>query len=122
MKKLIGPLGVVLVVVLAWEALHLAVGSASLSSPAATAVELWQMLGTASFWDNVAETGRALIYALIIAITGGIALGVLLGINRMAGTVAEPLLVNLYSLPKVTLYPLVLLISGWGCRPRWHLA
>ncbi|VVE07023.1 nitrate ABC transporter permease [Pandoraea iniqua] len=118
MKKLIGPLGVVLVVVLAWEALHLAVGSASLSSPAATAVELWQMLGTASFWDNVAETGRALIYALIIAIAGGIALGVLLGINRMAGTVAEPLLVNLYSLPKVTLYPLVLLIFGLGLSAK----
>ena len=118
MKNLIGPTCVVFVVLLLWEVLHLAVGGGSLSSPAQTVAELWQMLGTASFWDNVAETGRALIYALVIAVAGGIALGVLLGINRMAGTVAEPLLVNLYSLPKVTLYPLVLLIFGLGLSAK----
>jgi len=118
MKNLIGPTCVALVVLLLWEALHLAVGGTSLSSPAQTGAALWQMLGTASFWDNVAETGRALVYALVIAIAGGIALGVLLGINRMAGTVAEPLLVNLYSLPKVTLYPLVLLVFGLGLSAK----
>ena len=37
---------------------------------------------------------------------------------RLAGDVAEPLLVALYSLPKVTLYPLVLLVFGLGIEAK----
>lgn len=118
MKKWMGPLVVLVVVVLIWEVLHDIVGSTSLGSPAATVAQLWQMLGTVDFWVNVAETGRALGYALVLSVVGGIALGVALGVNRMAGTVAEPILVNLYSLPKVTLYPLVLLVFGLGLSAK----
>ena len=40
--------------------------------------------------------------------------GLLLGLNRTGSQVAEPILVSIYSLPKVTLYPLILLIFGLG--------
>ncbi len=114
----IGPLIAVLVIIVCWQALHMAVGEASLSSPWSTVRELIEMLGTSSFWANAAESGRALVYALAIALVGGITLGVLLGIKRMAGVVAEPILLNLYSLPKVTLYPLVLLVFGLGLSAK----
>jgi NitT/TauT family transport system permease protein len=39
---------------------------------------------------------------------------VLLGLNQTACEVSEPMLVTLYSLPKVTLYPIVLLFVGIG--------
>ena len=38
----------------------------------------------------------------------------LLGFHRLAGEVAEPMLVALYSIPKVVLYPIILLIFGLG--------
>jgi NitT/TauT family transport system permease protein len=38
--------------------------------------------------------------------------------HRRSGNVAEPILVTLYSLPKVTLYPVVLLIFGLGISAR----
>jgi len=66
--------------------------------------------------------GKALGLALVIALVGGILLGVLLGVNRVSGIVAEPILLNLYSLPKVTLYPLVLLVFGLGLSARLHSA
>jgi len=37
-----------------------------------------------------------------------------MGAHRLSGAVGEPILVALYSLPKITLYPVVLLIFGLG--------
>jgi NitT/TauT family transport system permease protein len=114
MKRFVDSLLVALVIVVCWQCLHWAVGNNSLSSPWSTVQTLVQMLGTAAFWGNVGETARALAYALVIALFGGVALGVVLGVNRLA----EPILLNLYSLPKVTLYPLVLLVFGLGLSAK----
>jgi NitT/TauT family transport system permease protein len=43
---------------------------------------------------------------------------VLLGAHRLSGEVAEPLLVGLYSIPKITLYPVVLLLFGLGMSAK----
>ena len=118
MKRFLDPLLVALVIVVCWQCLHWAIGKHSLSSPWSTLEALAQMLGTEVFWGNVAETARALVYALVIALIGGVALGVLFGISRISGRVAEPILLNLYSLPKVTLYPLVLLVFGLGLSAK----
>lgn len=119
MKKAnpLGTLAVLLGLIALWQGVHM-VNNAALGSPLTTAQGLWQMMGTASFWLDAAETGQALLYSLAIAIVGGIALGLILGANRLAANVAEPILVNLYSLPKVTLYPLVLLIFGLGLAAK----
>jgi NitT/TauT family transport system permease protein len=113
----LGTLAVVLVLIGLWQTAHWLNGAA-LGSPAATVRGLWVMMGTASFWSDAAQTGEALVFSLVIAVAGGIALGLVLGANRLAANVAEPILVNLYSLPKVTLYPLVLLIFGLGLAAK----
>lgn len=118
MKNWIGPLGVLVAAVVAWEGLHLIVGEGSLASPWTTVVQLFAMIGTAEFWQNALETCWALICAFAISIVGGLAIGILLGINRFLGTVFEPIILNIYSLPKVTLYPLVLLIFGLGTSAK----
>lgn len=116
-RNLLGTFAVLLVLITIWQTVHLLNGAA-IGSPVATVRGLWQMMGTAGFWIDAIETGRALVYSLVIAVTGGIALGLGLGANRLASDVAEPILVNLYSLPKVTLYPLVLLIFGLGLASK----
>jgi NitT/TauT family transport system permease protein len=89
-----------------------------LASPLATVERMVQMLRTASFWENARETGYALLCALALALAGGIGLGVALGLRRLAAAVAEPILITLYSIPKVTLYPLVLLTFGLGISAK----
>jgi NitT/TauT family transport system permease protein len=101
-----------------WEVLYFAVGASGLSSPAQALVRLAALLATAAFWVNAAETGRAFAAALAISLVGGVALGTLLGMRRLSGAVFEPILVNLYALPKVTLYPVVLLVFGLGLSAR----
>jgi NitT/TauT family transport system permease protein len=48
----------------------------------------------------------------------GIAIGMALGFSRLAGDVFEPVLVALYSIPKVTLYPILLLVFGLGISAK----
>jgi len=54
----------------------------------------------------------------VLGILGGVSLGVVLGLSRLSSAVAAPILVNLYSIPKVTLYPLVLLCFGLGLSAK----
>jgi NitT/TauT family transport system permease protein len=107
-----------LVLALGWEWLHLAAGNAGLSSPGQTVGRLVALLGTDSFWNDIAATGSAFALAVVLSLGGGLLLGALLGTGRLAAAVSEPLLVNLYSLPKVTLYPVVLLVFGLGMSAK----
>jgi NitT/TauT family transport system permease protein len=118
MPRITGTALVLLFCLLLWQTLHLLVGASSLASPFQTVVKLGSLLATAEFWQNVAETMRAFAAAFLISLVGGIALGILFGVRRLAGNVAEPILVNLYSIPKVVLYPLVLLCFGLGISAK----
>ncbi len=104
----------VLVMVAAWQALHQVVGSTALPAPLPTLSYLVRTVTTARFAEDAATTAIEFVYALALAYAIGLAIGVWMGAHRLAGTVGEPILVALYSLPKITLYPVVLLIFGLG--------
>lgn len=101
-----------------WWALNLSYGDAAIASPLAAFERLGKLMNQGSLGAHAAETFFAYIYALILAILGGMGIGLLLGLHRLSGEVAEPILVSIYSLPKVTLYPVVLLIFGLGMSAK----
>jgi NitT/TauT family transport system permease protein len=101
-----------------WELLYLRVGPSGISSPLDTFVEMGQLLGSARFLENVEATGVAFLLALAIAVGGGLAIGLFLGLVPLAGEVAAPILNALAALPKITLYPVILLIFGLGLPAR----
>lgn len=102
----------------AWQLLHLFVGGDALPSPFAAARRLAQLIASPDFAANAGETARAFGYALLISWIGGLGLGVLLGANRLTGDVFEPMLVTLYAIPKITLYPVILLLFGLGVSAK----
>jgi len=108
------PAILLLLLFLVWQVLYLIVGDVALRSPAATALNLKALLGDARFLPHVRETALAFAQGFAIAVVVGLLIGVPLGAARFAGEVAEPVLVALYSIPKVTLYPVILLIFGIG--------
>ncbi|WP_213736904.1 ABC transporter permease subunit [Bradyrhizobium sp. dw_411] len=118
MRRFGGTAIVILACIAIWQLLYLYVGDSALASPLQTVEKLSVLLRTGDFWIHVSETGRAFVLALLIAVLGGIALGVILGLGRLAGDVAEPILVTLYSIPKIVLYPLVLLCFGLGMSAK----
>lgn len=109
---------VIVGVVVVWQILHLLAGDVAITSPYATTIRAIELLGSASFWPHAMETAKALIYALLLAVLIGVGVGTWLGANRLSGAVAEPILVALYSLPKITLYPLILLVFGLGIEAK----
>jgi NitT/TauT family transport system permease protein len=118
MRRFLPTLLLVLALAALWQGLYWLLGATAWASPAATVVRLEQLLRTPSFGLDVLETFRAFAYALLLALAGGIALGIVLGVHRLSGAVAEPILVTLYAIPKVTLYPLVLLCFGLGLSAK----
>jgi NitT/TauT family transport system permease protein len=103
---------------LAWQVLHWIAGGLVLPSPLGAANRLVQIAADPEFAGHAWETGRAFAVALLISLIGGLGLGVLLGAHRLSGEAAEPLLVALYSIPKITLYPVILLLFGLGVSAK----
>ena len=101
-----------------WQLLFLYAGEEALNSPLETVQATAKLLATGLFWSNFAETMRAFGLALAIAIGGGISLGVWLGFSRASGELFVPMLIGFASIPKVVLYPLVLLAFGLGISAR----
>jgi NitT/TauT family transport system permease protein len=108
--------GVLLVValLLLWQVLYIIAGAHALTPPVETVRTLIHLLGTAMFWDHLQETGRAFGVALLLSVVLGLGIGLPIGLNRLATEITEPVLVTAYAIPKITLYPIVLLICGIG--------
>ena len=107
-------LAILLVMLAIWEFLHRIAGETALPAPVETMSYLMHAVTTARFATNAAATALAFTFALILAYGVGLAIGIWMGAHRLSGLVGEPILVSLYSLPKITLYPVVLLIFGLG--------
>jgi len=103
---------------IAWIALYRFAGPEALSPPLPTFERIGTFLDSASFWGHAEATGIAFLYGCVIALIGGMAIGFALGVNRFAGAVGEPILTSLYSIPKITLYPVILLIFGLGVSAK----
>src|SRR5262249_18462849 len=95
-----------------WQGAHELVGAEGLSSPLATFARAGALLASKAFWGHAGATGLAFVYALAVALAGGLAIGLLLGYFRLAGEVFEPIVGAVYSIPKITLYPIILLVFG----------
>jgi len=100
--------------VIFWEILHRVAGETAMPAPLPTFAYLLHNVATPRFIASLTTTGLELGYALLLAYGIGLAIGLWMGAHRLSGAVGEPILVSLYSLPKITLYPVVLLIFGLG--------
>jgi NitT/TauT family transport system permease protein len=105
-------IAILIVLMLAWQALHQVVGTTALPGPVPTLTYLAKFVPTARFMENAAATLSSFFYALILSYLIGLSIGVWMGAHQLSGAVGEPILVALYTLPKITLYPVVLLIFG----------
>src|SRR5499427_4728951 len=109
---------ILIVLLLAWQALHQVVGATALPSPVPTLAYLAKLLPSERFAENAWATLVCFFYALILSYGIGLAIGIWMGVHRLSGAVGEPILISLYTLPKITLYPVVLLIFGLSTSGR----
>jgi NitT/TauT family transport system permease protein len=103
---------------LGWQVIFTLFGDMAITSPAETFAHAVRLLGREQFHPHLVETAKAFAAGLAIAILGGLAVGLTLGFHKLSGEVFEPILTALYSIPKVTLYPVILLIFGIGLSAK----
>ena len=97
-----------------WQVLHMIVGPTALASPSATILRASDLLVSPRFWTNVQATGLAFVLAVLIAVVGGVLIGLTLGSSKLLAEAGEPVLVSLYTVPKVAFFPIILLLFGIG--------
>jgi NitT/TauT family transport system permease protein len=107
-----------LLILALWQALGSWTGGVAVSPPLQTLLYLSDLLRTGTFWDHAAATLAAFLLAFALSALIGLALGLIFGVQRFTGEVAEPILAGFYTIPKVTLYPVVLLIFGLGMSAK----
>ncbi len=101
-----------------WQAVGSWTQGVAVSAPGATFAYVGELVLTGRFWENAGATAEAFLLAFVLSAVGGVALGLALGAWRFAGEVAEPVLAGFYTIPKVTLYPVVLLLCGLGMSAK----
>ena len=118
MRRLFDTVAIVAAILAIWLGLYAYAGDVAITSPLRTFAFAAELFSRASFWNHVGATMVAFAMALAISAVAGVALGLMLGMRRFAGEVAEPILSSLYTIPKVTLYPVMLLIFGLGMSAK----
>jgi NitT/TauT family transport system permease protein len=111
-KRAADTLIILIVILLAWQTLHHFVGDTALPGPVPTLSYLVHFVPTERFLESATATLVTFLYALVLSYLLGLAIGIWMGIHRLSGAVGEPILISVYTLPKITLYPVVLLIFG----------
>lgn len=101
-----------------WQLLYLLVGDVALRSPWQTMTYSWSLLRGDMLWPHLRESMFAFVLALALASLSGLAIGFALGYRRTAAEVFEPFLTAVYSVPKITLYPILLLMFGLGLSAK----
>jgi NitT/TauT family transport system permease protein len=97
-----------------WQLLYWFAGETAITPPLATFRYTARLVTSEAFWPHLSESLRAFAAALAIAVALGLAFGFWLGFHRLSGQIFEPMLVAVYSIPKITLYPILLLAFGLG--------
>jgi NitT/TauT family transport system permease protein len=97
-----------------WQVLALVLGDFFVASPLASLGALFEGVGAGWLGANAGVTLAALVYGYLLAVGFGVAIGFLLGLSRFAYAVFEPIVIALYALPKVALYPIFLFAFGLG--------
>jgi NitT/TauT family transport system permease protein len=101
-----------------WQGLFLLAGPDAIASPLQTLDRLAVLMRDQRFWMHASATMVAFAYACLISIVIGLPLGIVIGAHRVTRDVAEPIVGTLYSIPKITLYPVILLIFGLGMSAK----
>ena len=102
----------------AWQALGWWTRGVAITPPLGSFIYMGTLLQTGMFWEHVQATLLAFVLAFALSAVFGLGLGLVFGLRRFAGDVAEPVLAGFYTIPKVTLYPVVLLLFGLGMSAK----
>jgi len=101
-----------------WQIVYWIVGDVALSSPLATFRYTATLVTSETFATHLYDTLRAFGIAFLLSVVIGLVVGFWLGFDKLSGDAVEPMVVTIYAIPKLTLYPILLLAFGLGLSAK----
>lgn len=105
-------------VIALWALLARILGEDYLPGPILTAQVMAEGFARGWLWQATLTTLSEIAPAFAIAAVVGLFFGALLGLSRVWGDIFEPLILGVYAVPKVTLYPIFLLLFKVGAASK----
>jgi NitT/TauT family transport system permease protein len=112
-----------LVILLIWEAASRlgALDARFFPPPTSISGELWDLLKSGALVTDSWATLRRILVGMVIGGVPAIALGLLLGVWKRGRQVIMPIFSALYPVPKIAVFPLMLLIFGLGEASKYAI-
>lgn len=87
-------------------------------APTSIVMAMAEMIVAGNLLEHVVVTVSRIAVGSLIGIVVGVGLGLAMGYYRLLGAALGPLLSSLYALPKIAIFPLLLVVFGLGETPR----
>jgi len=114
------PLGLIVVLLLLWEAGARAgvVSALFFPAPSTIARSFARMLAEGTLQSNITASLGRIVLGVLLGGVPGILLGLLLGWSRRLRSVVDPLIAAAHPVPKIAILPLIMLIFGVDEAPK----
>mgnify|MGYP001170033877 FL=1 len=103
-------------IIILWQFIYLLLGEPAMASPWQSFLSLKE--NSLNWLSDIWITLITLFISFIIAAVSGTIIGFLIGLSPFWSEVLNPIIISIYSIPKITLYPVFLLIFGLTVEGR----
>ncbi|MDP9821151.1 ABC transporter permease [Nocardioides massiliensis] len=107
-----GHLALVAALLIGWQILYVVVGENVFASPAETGTAFVSNLP--DWYPDLRSTLTVLVIAMIATAVLGVLIGFLVGLSEFWTEVLRPILLTIYAIPKIAIYPIFLLVFKIG--------
>ena len=115
----LGVIAVPVLIVVLWQLSSILFGELILPSPLNTfSVLKGGLIENGWLFSDLKDTMIELLFGYLLAVILGLIIGFILGMHRFSGEILEPFVLNIYAIPKVTLFPIFLFIFGLGMESK----
>jgi ABC-type nitrate/sulfonate/bicarbonate transport system permease component len=76
--------------------------------------QLVAMTASGELWEHLSVTLLRIGIGFAVGATGGVVIGLLMGGSRWARAILGPMMASIYPIPKIAIFPLILLVFGLG--------
>ena len=76
--------------------------------------QLVAMTASGELWEHLSVTLLRIGVGFVAGATGGVVIGLLMGGSRWARAILGPMMASIYPIPKIAIFPLILLVFGLG--------
>lgn len=76
--------------------------------------QLGSMVGSGELWQHLSVTLGRIAVGFALGASAGVVIGLVMGSSRWVRAILNPMMTSIYPIPKIAIFPLILLVFGLG--------